>query len=367
VLHRASHEPEYELDELEKTGAYGPSSARPRPLRVALAALLVAVVAVIAFAKLGGAPGGAHLTIRATPDGAGITVDGAAVQALTPVSLAAGTHTVVVAAQGYRPATKEVTLERTPVFVELTLEKESAVESPPPESAPAMIGPVPEAPAAHATDSPDSKTEDPESPPREEASVEAAKASTRKNFDLRIDSEPAHAEIEIAGRKFGKTPKTLTAVDPRKAKEVKLTIKGHATAVRPVSWDGEQPEVVVFAILEKLPDPEPVEKPPKKEVVPKQQADDGESKAKERPRDTPKQVVPKGFGKIITSSSPVAKVFLDGKETGRNTPIAPAKPLDVSAGEHVLTYEAPDGRKATRKVTVRAGETEKIVGVTDFE
>ena len=73
------------------------------------------------------------------------------------------------------------------------------------------------------------------------------------------------------------------------------------------------------------------------------------------------------LGKLVTSSRPSARLIIDGKDTGRRTPISPAQPLELTAGPHTLTYVADDGTKATRAVTILANETTKVVGVEDFK
>ena len=72
---------------------------------------------------------------------------------------------------------------------------------------------------------------------------------------------------------------------------------------------------------------------------------------------------PKGWGKLITSSNPVAKVFVDGKDTKRWTPIPPTNPLELPAGRHVIEYRASDGRSIKKTVVIEAGKTAKITGI----
>ena len=77
----------------------------------------------------------------------------------------------------------------------------------------------------------------------------------------------------------------------------------------------------------------------------------------------PPKSKPRGVGKLIASSSPVAAVWVDGKDTGRVTPIAPIKPLELSAGEHTIEFRAQDGRKASVKFSVVADQVNKLTGV----
>ena len=72
---------------------------------------------------------------------------------------------------------------------------------------------------------------------------------------------------------------------------------------------------------------------------------------------------PKGKGKLITSSNPVAKVFVDGKDTNRWTPIPPTRPLELPAGRHVIEYRAVDGRSIKKTVVIEPGKTMKLTGI----
>jgi hypothetical protein len=72
-------------------------------------------------------------------------------------------------------------------------------------------------------------------------------------------------------------------------------------------------------------------------------------------------------GRLVTASRPIAKLLVDGHDTGRWTPIPPAQPLELPAGQHLVTFVAGDGRRTTRTITVTAGETAKVTGVEDFQ
>jgi hypothetical protein len=164
--------------------------------------------------------------------------------------------------------------------------------------------------------------------------------------------------VEVGGKRVGKTPMTLEQFDPEKNREIKVTAKGFKALTQPVYWDGETKEISVFAQLEKeAPPPEPAAK-----AAPERPA----TTEKAQPKPARATKAPKGFGKLVTMSNPVAKIAIDGKDTGRWTPVVPKDPLEIPAGDHTITYTAADGRKATRKVSVAVDETVKVVGVADF-
>ncbi len=65
-----------------------------------------------------------------------------------------------------------------------------------------------------------------------------------------------------------------------------------------------------------------------------------------------------GQGTLVISTLPWARVFINGRDTGRNTPV---RDLRVPAGTHTLGLRTNDGTMHTEQVTVQAGETRRIV------
>lgn len=65
-----------------------------------------------------------------------------------------------------------------------------------------------------------------------------------------------------------------------------------------------------------------------------------------------------GTGTLTINTMPWARVFIDGRDTGRNTPV---RNLTVPAGQHTIGLRTNDGTMHTVTVTVAAGATERIV------
>lgn len=63
-------------------------------------------------------------------------------------------------------------------------------------------------------------------------------------------------------------------------------------------------------------------------------------------------------GTLVINSVPWARVFVDGRDTGRNTPVTG---LRVAAGRHRIGLRTPDGTMHQFTVTVRAGERVRVV------
>lgn len=64
-----------------------------------------------------------------------------------------------------------------------------------------------------------------------------------------------------------------------------------------------------------------------------------------------------GRGSLQVGVKPYAQVIVDGKDVG-TTPIPP---LDLSAGPHVVRLLHPDYQPLQRKVTIRPGETQRLI------
>lgn len=65
-----------------------------------------------------------------------------------------------------------------------------------------------------------------------------------------------------------------------------------------------------------------------------------------------------GSGTLVIQTLPWARVFVDGRDTGRNTPV---RELSVPAGTHRLGLRTHDGTMHEESITVVAGETLRIV------
>jgi len=66
----------------------------------------------------------------------------------------------------------------------------------------------------------------------------------------------------------------------------------------------------------------------------------------------------RGAGTVVIQTLPWARVFLDGRDTGRNTPV---RSLSVPAGTHRLGLRTHDGTMHEESITVTAGETLRVV------
>ena len=113
-----------------------------------------------------------------------------------------------------------------------------------------------------------------------------------------------------------------------------------------VSLDGYQPEKRVAKAedgkfpalnltLVPLPPKEPVEAPVAAPLPP------------------PEPEAPVGY--LITMTKPIAKVLVDGKDTGRWTPVQPKNPINLAPGDHSVVFETAQGKRFEQQVKIEVG------------
>jgi hypothetical protein len=59
----------------------------------------------------------------------------------------------------------------------------------------------------------------------------------------------------------------------------------------------------------------------------------------------------------VIQTLPWARVFVDGRDTGMNTPV---RQLRVSPGSHTIGLRTNDGTMHSERVTLEPGETRRI-------
>ena len=76
-------------------------------------------------------------------------------------------------------------------------------------------------------------------------------------------------------------------------------------------------------------------------------------------RSEAEMIVRGGRGTLIINTIPWARVFVDGRDTGKNTPTVPGIPVD--AGRHRIGLKTSDGEMHNVTVEVSAGETVRVM------
>ena len=62
-------------------------------------------------------------------------------------------------------------------------------------------------------------------------------------------------------------------------------------------------------------------------------------------------------GTLVINSLPWTRVFIDGRDTGRNTPV---RSMPAAVGTRRIGLRTPDGEMHTFTIEVRAGEQVRI-------
>jgi hypothetical protein len=65
-------------------------------------------------------------------------------------------------------------------------------------------------------------------------------------------------------------------------------------------------------------------------------------------------------GFLVANTVPWAKVIVDGKDTGKTTPVAPRSAIPLKPGKHRVTFEV-DGKQFHFPITVVAGQTTRLI------
>ncbi|MEO6951992.1 MAG: protein kinase [Polyangia bacterium] len=210
---------------------------------------------------------------------------------------------------------------------------------------------------------------------------------------LAITSEPSGAEVQVNGHRAGTTPATFSELEWGKAARVSVRLSGYLTVQRTIVMDRTGPSTIDVKLIAgkdpKDPNDETAALAPKpdtrSDVKPEPKPDRGKkepvadkSDAKAGKGSPKKDASPKGAlpsdglatvsfntdkdkgpstetGFLVANTQPWAKVVIDGKDTGKTTPIAPRSKIALKPGKHNVTFVA-GGKKYSYDVVVKAGE-----------
>jgi hypothetical protein len=168
---------------------------------------------------------------------------------------------------------------------------------------------------------------------------------------LSVSSRPAGAEVQINGRVYGKAPLTVEDLDPTKPVKVTVKKRGSGTVSRTVTFDTSLEQTLEIDLVSGS-------------SSSKDSGDKGASSGGggEKPSDKPGGGGGGGGGDgfLIANTHPWAKVFIDGKDSGKTTPIGPRDRIPVKPGKHTITFVAND-KRVNVDVVIKAGEESKIV------
>jgi hypothetical protein len=196
-----------------------------------------------------------------------------------------------------------------------------------------------------------------------------------------VNSVPDKAEVYVGGQLKGETPATIEEFPINERVTITVKKRDFELWSEVVELNEEKTERTLVAILQKagkkgkeiIPivaskEKETSVKPgkgaggePAKEKVKK---DTGSSKKKEK--ETSASPTTTGGGKggegfFIALTKPWAKVLINGKDTGRKTPIVPTNPIKLSPGSYKVTFVLPTGESFNFNIKIKAGEQTKLI------
>jgi hypothetical protein len=70
---------------------------------------------------------------------------------------------------------------------------------------------------------------------------------------------------------------------------------------------------------------------------------------------------PAGVGYLTAATKPSARLTIDGRDTGRWTPVPPANPIALPAGAHTIVFETAEGKRVEEQLHVEAGKTSRLI------
>ncbi|CAM4473232.1 serine/threonine-protein kinase [Corallococcus exiguus] len=332
----------------------GPKKPLPKPAIIGMAAgaALLLLVAVI-FVVRGSSTGSVNFV---APVGATVLVDGEAVNANQVIELSAGIHNVTASAPGYQPVTQqiEVTAGQAAAPILLSLRVTDAPKPPEPKP-PEIKDPPPATPPVVVDNTPPTT---PETPPDKPVEPPAP-----KTFTALFEGQEG-AEITVDGKSLGKLPGAKLG-DLEMGKKYTFTAK--RAGFKPFSGDftssGNTEVRVAVDMVEEAPPPEPKPKPPPPEPKPKPPPVAVTPTPKPPPEPKPKPAAA-AMGKLACSTSPAgAQLWVDGKNTGRVTPVTLGNPLSLPVGKRKVVFKLNGKSTKPQVVVVEAEGVAKLIGV----
>ena len=146
---------------------------------------------------------------------------------------------------------------------------------------------------------------------------------------LRIVTDPPGADITVDGKPLGKSPATTETLSAGAYHPVVASLDGYTPARRAARLEPTGLTELRLSLSQQ----------------------EAESAV----------VAPVGVGYLTAATRPAARVTIDGRETGRWTPVPPANPIALPAGAHTIVFETADGKKIEEQLQVQAGRTARMV------
>jgi serine/threonine protein kinase len=347
--------------------------------------LVVVIVVVSLFLALSGNDK-YQVVVFTDPEDARITIGGHQVRSGEPMAFPIGTYEVVATAAKYKTRKEKLRVVKgnSPPSLALKLDPveqpkpPEVVATPPPSPAPPNpsapgpapdIAPAPPSPApppekasapVHIEPTPDTSPPEvhPPRPSPEPATVAAATPPPVKapTFSARFICDELAVEVSVDGVPVGRTPNAAVSglkLGPHRYVARKAGFRSKSGTFKSET-DAEQ--LAVELDLEKERESAESEPAPAKAPHASSSGSSAPVPAKQ----------PKAFGRLACSSKPAgAQVWVDGKYSGRDTPVALGNPLVLPVGKHEVIFKLKEAGKksAVHKVEIKEDDTAKLVNV----
>jgi len=352
----ASKKPAAKPGKAAKSAPTGPGKPiNPRIFIIAGASvLLLGVIGTVVALASGSSKGRVMFTVDPPTAKVVLRVDNQPVTPNSVIELEPGAHRVVAAADGFVPLEQMVNVveSKNPTPVALKLRPESSAgttEEPQPDKQPSEPDSEPDKVADGSQDAPpknpppDTVAKDPETP-------KPAPPEKPATF-VAVFVGDSGAEIQVDGKSVGQTP-NAKAANLAIGKTYKFVAK--RAGYKPFSGQFESdgsPEVKVEFALEKE---EPRQPPPEQ---PKPQPKPPVVTPTPRPSSTK-------LGKFAASTKPAgAQIWVDGKYSGRDTPVAIGNPLLLPLGSRKIVFKLNGKQTKPQPITITESEVAKLINV----
>jgi serine/threonine protein kinase len=347
------------------------ASGKKPGVMIVIGALAVVAVLVVAAAvlKLAGSTKG-KLGILAKPEAPfTVTINGKNYEGTKAIELDPGKYKVVLVPRtaGYAKQQFDVEIVAGKMKqVAVTLKPdapEAPVESPKPDPVPPSAPGNDPDPGKAGSGAPEVARTDPSAPPKtdpgrvEPPKTEPAKAP--QPWSATITANESGVEITLDGKVRGLTPDVkVTDLTPGKTYRGIARKAGFVSETFTLDNRGGEPSVALSLSLkaEAIKEPAPVKKDPpvvvKKDPAPTPP-----------PRDPPPPKASAAKGRLmkVASTPTAADVLIDGKPTGRKTPILPGQPLEVPVGKHKIQFKFGGKMSAPIDIVVTEGDNSAVI------
>ncbi|MCA1665083.1 MAG: hypothetical protein LC659_12580, partial [Myxococcales bacterium] len=153
---------------------------------------------------------------------------------------------------------------------------------------------------------------------------------------------------------------TVGDIDPGKPARVTVRLKGYASVTKYVGFEKGLEQTLDLKLVEESAalahkSGSATGKSGDDELAPIKVASSGKSV----PTTSAASASPES-GYLVANTQPWAKVIIDGKDTGKTTPIAPRSKIALKPGKHVVTFVV-NGKKFNFDVAIKPGEDTRLI------